>query len=152
MIGPWSLDFSGLVVKPTVFIGLAFADDLNSGLDVCRRLLVLQVELEQLGEGDGGQHADAWRQRQHQTDHDAGKVDGADGVQDDEDAFVVDVPDAVPESDWKDACQDVQVEEEREPGGRLVLAHTGDDRDVDLGVAGVPKRVKSKKRKKCWNK
>ena len=35
----------------------------------------------------------------------------------------------------------MQVEEEAEPGGRLVLGHGGDDRDVDFGIARVPQGV-----------
>ena len=49
--------------------------------------------------------------------------------------------DAVPEPNRKDASQDVQVKEEREPGSRLMFGHTRDDGDVDLGVARVPQRV-----------
>ena len=141
-------DFSGLVVKPSVLVvslaASAVGPDRSLG-GPSQGLLVLQVELEQLGEGDGSENADAGRERQHETHHDAGEVDGADGVQDDEDALVVDVLDAVPEADGKDAGQDVQVEEEGEPGGRLVLADTGNDRDVDLCVAGVPQRIEPEK-------
>ena len=49
--------------------------------------------------------------------------------------------DAVPESRREDASEYVEVEEEGEPRGRLVLGHRRDDRDVDLGVTGVPQRV-----------
>ena len=58
-----------------------------------------------------------------------------------EDALVVDVLDDEPGSSGEDGDEDVEVEEERDPGGRLVLRHRRDDRDVDLGVAGVPQRV-----------
>ena len=44
----------------------------------------------------------------------------------------------LPQANRKDTDQDVKVEEEGEPGGGLVLAHTGNDGDVDLGVACVP--------------
>ena len=47
----------------------------------------------------------------------------------------------LPKSDRKDASQDMQIEEEWEPGGGLVLGYAGDNGDVDLGVAGVPERV-----------
>ena len=40
-----------------------------------------------------------------------------------------------PDPSWKDANQNVQVEEEGGPGGGLVLRHTGNDGDVDLGIA-----------------
>ena len=58
-----------------------------------------------------------------------------------EDPLVVDVFDAVPQADRVGKHQDVQVEEEAEPGGRLVLRHRRDDGNVDLGVARVPQRV-----------
>lgn len=53
-----------------------------------------------------------------------------------EDALVVDVLDAEPQAGWEGAHQDVQVEEERHPGGGLVLRHRGDDGDVDFGIPG----------------
>ena len=71
------------------------------------------------------QYADAGGEGEHEPDHHPGEVDGGEGVQDDEDALVVDVLDAVPEAHREDAGQDVQVEEEAEPGGGLVLGHTG---------------------------
>ena len=37
----------------------------------------------------------------------------------------------------------MQVEEEREPGSRLVLGDGRDNRDVDLGVARVPEGVEA---------
>ena len=58
-----------------------------------------------------------------------------------EDALVVDVLDDEPGSSREDGDEDVEVEEEWDPGGRLVLRHRRDARDVDLGVAGVPQRV-----------
>jgi hypothetical protein len=39
--------------------------------------------------------------------------------------------------------QEVQVEEESWPSGRLVLGDRSNDWDVDLGIACVPKRVES---------
>ena len=51
------------------------------------------------------------------------------------DSLVVDVLDAEPEAGWEGADQDVEVEEEWDPGCGLVLRHRGDDWDVDLSVA-----------------
>ena len=45
--------------------------------------VVLQVELERLRERDGGEHADAWREREHQADHHPREVHRAERVQDD---------------------------------------------------------------------
>ena len=54
-------------------------------------------------------------------DHNSGKVNGRHGVEDDEDPFVVDILDAVPQPDGEDAGEDVEVEEEGEPSRRLVF-------------------------------
>ncbi len=51
------------------------------------------------------------------------------------DSLIIDVLDAEPEACWEGADEDVQVKEERDPGGGLVLWHWGDDRDVDLCVS-----------------
>ncbi len=51
------------------------------------------------------------------------------------DSLIIDVLDAEPEACWEGADEDVQVKEERDPGGGLVLWHRGDDRDVDLCVS-----------------
>lgn len=56
------------------------------------------------------------------------------------DALVVDILDAEPEACWEGADQDVEVEEERHPGGGLVLRHRRDDGDMDLSVAGEGER------------
>ena len=50
--------------------------------------------------------------------------------------LVVDVLDAEPEAGGESADQDVEVEEEGDPCGGLVLRHRRDDGDVDLGVPG----------------
>ncbi len=60
-----------------------------------------------------------------------------------EDPLVVDVLDAIPDPHGKDGSEDVQVEEEGKPSRRLVLRDGGDDGDMYLGVAGVPKRVEA---------
>lgn len=49
--------------------------------------------------------------------------------------FVIDVLDAEPETCWEGADQDVEVEEERHPRGRLVFWDRRYDGDVDLGIA-----------------
>ena len=128
-----------LVIQPSIFL---------TGLWVlclfcC--LVLFQVDREQLGEGNGCKDANTGGQRQHQPDHHACEVDSRDGVQDDEHPLVIHVLDAIPEADGEDTGEDVQVEEEAEPGGRLVLRHTGNDGDVDLGVACVPKGVEPEK-------
>ena len=51
-----------------------------------------------------------------------------------EDAFVIDVLDDEPGSSQEDGDEDVEVKEERDPGGQLVLQHRCDDREVDLGM------------------
>lgn len=59
-----------------------------------------------------------------------------------ENAFVIDVFDAKPKACWEGAHQDVQIEEEGDPRGRLVLRHRRDDGDVDLGVAVQRRKMK----------
>jgi hypothetical protein len=39
--------------------------------------------------------------------------------------------------------EEVEIKEERWPGGRLVLRDGGNDGNVNLGVAGIPQRVES---------
>lgn len=51
------------------------------------------------------------------------------------DPLVVDVLDAEPEACWESTDQDVQVKEEGDPGGGLVLRHRRNDGNVDLSVA-----------------
>ena len=55
-----------------------------------------------------------------------------------EDAFIIDLLDAEPHASRKRTHQNVQVEEEGRPRGRLMFRHGGDDGDVNLGVARVP--------------
>ena len=45
--------------------------------------VVAQVDTEHLAESDRRQNAHDWGQRQHQSDHDAGKIDSTDCVQND---------------------------------------------------------------------
>lgn len=52
-----------------------------------------------------------------------------------EHSLIIDVFDTEPEACREGAHQDVEVEEEGDPGGGLVLRHRGDDGDVDLRVA-----------------
>ena len=60
------------------------------------------------------QDTNARGEGKHESDHDSGEVNGADSIEDDEDAFVVDILDAVPQSNRKHAYQDVEIEEEGE--------------------------------------
>ena len=57
------------------------------------------------------------------------------------DSLIIDSLDAVPQANREGGDQDVEVKEEAEPSGGLMLRHWGNDRDVDLGVARVPQRV-----------
>lgn len=52
-----------------------------------------------------------------------------------ENTFIIDVLDAKPKACWEGADQDVEIKEEGDPRGGLVLRHRRDDGDVDLGVA-----------------
>ena len=139
------LQLSRLVVKLflALLVGLVLVRRSVGSAPVLHRFLLLQVKRQEARKGHGAQDAHHRRQRQHQTHHDAGEVDGRHGVQHNEDALVVDVLDDVPQANGERQHQDVQVEEEREPRGRLVLRNGCDDRNVDLGVARVPQRVEA---------
>lgn len=60
-------------------------------------------------------------------------------------SLIVDVLDAEPQACREGAHQDVEVEEEGDPGGWLVLRHRRYDGDVDLGIAA--KEMKKRERK-----
>lgn len=62
------------------------------------------------------------------------------------DSLIVDILDAVPQAHGERTHEDVQVEEERRPRGRLMLWHRRDDRNVDLRVRCVPQRVESRRK------
>lgn len=49
--------------------------------------------------------------------------------------FVINVLNAKPKACWEGADQDVQVKEERDPGGGLMLRHGCYDGNVDLSIA-----------------
>lgn len=47
------------------------------------------------------------------------------------------------DTSWKEPDEEVQVEEERWPCGRLVLGDGCNDRNVDLRIASVPEGVET---------
>lgn len=51
------------------------------------------------------------------------------------DAFIIDVLNAEPEACWEGADQNVEVKEERYPGGGLVLRYWCYNGNVNLGIA-----------------
>ena len=55
------------------------------------------------------------------------KINGGDSVEDDEDVVVGEVLEAVVHSCGEEEGEDLEVEVEAAPGGRLVLRHTRDD-------------------------
>lgn len=59
-----------------------------------------------------------------------------------EHTLVTDVSDAEPEACWEGAHQDVEIKEERNPGGGLMLRYRRDDGNVNLGVAAQKKHPK----------
>ena len=69
------------------------------------------------------------------------KINRGDSVEDDEDVVVGEVLEAVVHSGGEEEGEDLQVEVEGGPRGRLVLRDGGDDRDVVLGVGGVQEGV-----------
>lgn len=75
------------------------------------------------------------RQGKHQPNHDTGKVPRQSAIDDDENRAVRGALVEKPEADGREGNQNVEVEEERRPGGRLVLRHGRDDGDVSVAVA-----------------
>ena len=69
------------------------------------------------------------------------KINGCDAVEDDEDVVVGEVLEAVVHSGREEEGEDLEVEVEGGPRGRLVLRDGGDDRDVVLGVGRVQEGV-----------
>lgn len=55
-----------------------------------------------------------------------------------EDTLVVDILDDEPDTCWEHTAEDVQVEDEGDPGGGLVLGDRGYDRYMNLSVTRVP--------------
>ena len=60
-----------------------------------------------------------------------------------ENSLVIDLLDTEPHTSRENTNENVQVEEKRRPGSRLMLTDTSDDRNVNLGIAGVPERVEA---------
>ena len=56
-------------------------------------------------------------------------------------SLIIDVLYAVPHASREGADQNVEVEEERDPGRGLVFRHGCDDGYVNFGVARIPQRV-----------
>ena len=69
------------------------------------------------------------------------EINRSDAVENDEDVVVGEILEAVVHAGGEEEGEDLQVEVEGGPRGRLVLGHGGDDGDVVLGVGGVEERV-----------
>ena len=63
------------------------------------------------------------------------------------DTFVIDVLNAEPKACWEGTDQDVQVKEERYPGGGLMLGYGCYDGNVDLSVAVENMKRKTREHK-----
>ncbi len=107
------------------------------------RLNILHVRDKNWADSDAGEDAHYRRQNEHQTDHDTSEVDAGHAVHDDEDVLLGQVLEAVVNADGEHCHEELQIEIERAPAGRLVFADWGNDWDVVLGVWGVQQRVES---------
>lgn len=107
------------------------------------RGLCHQVRVKNLGDGQSSSNTDNRCQRQHQTNHNSGEVARAEGIYDNEDVLVPEVLEAEIDTSREQPDQEVQVEEESRPCGRLVLRNGGNDGDMNLGIASVPEGVKA---------
>jgi hypothetical protein len=107
------------------------------------RGLDVQISVKQAGGSNCRGNAHHRGQGQHEANHDACKVAAEQSVDDNEDMFVGKLLEAEIDTSGKEPDQHVEVEEESRPGGRLVLGHGGNDRNVDLGIASVPQGVET---------
>lgn len=105
--------------------------------------LDLKIGVENLRDRNGSSNTDDGSQRQHETDHDTGKVAGEERVDDNKDMLIPEVLEAHVNTRGEEPNEEVEIKEERWPGGRLVLRDGGNDGNVNLGVAGIPQRVES---------
>lgn len=99
--------------------------------------------IQDLRKSHGCCDTDDWCQGEHQTDHDTGKVRGQNSVDDNEDLLILELAEAHVNTGWEEPDEHVEIEEEGWPCGRLVLGDGCDNWNVDLGVAGIPKRVET---------
>ena len=117
-------------------IGAAVLGDGLGGLDV-------EVGVENLRESDCRCNADNGSQSEHETNHDTSEVTGEHSVDDNEDLLVGQSAEAQVDTSGEEPDHHVEIEEESGPCGRLVLGDRGDDRNVNLGVSGIPERVET---------
>lgn len=101
------------------------------------------IRVENGGEGQSSRNTNNRGQGQHQTNHDTGEVTGKHRVDDDKDVLILEIAEAHVDTSREEPDQEVQIKEEGGPSGGLVLGDGGNDRDVDLGIAGVPQRVET---------
>lgn len=71
------------------------------------------------------------------------KVNTGDTIHNDEDVGVCELHEAVVQPDGEEEHEQLQIEVEGAPRGRLVLRDGGDDGDVVLGIGWVQQRVET---------
>jgi hypothetical protein len=96
-----------------------------------------------LGYGNGGGNTNHRGEGKHQSYHDSGEVTSKDSIYDYEDMLILQLLEAKVDSSREQPDEHVEIEEEGRPSGRLMLGHGGDNRNMNLGVAGIPERVES---------
>jgi hypothetical protein len=99
--------------------------------------------VEDLRKGKGCSNTDYRGQGKHQTDHDTSKVTGEDSVDDNKDLLILEVAEAHVDTGREQPDQQVQIEEEGGPGGRLMLRDGCNDGNVNLCVSSIPERVET---------
>ena len=102
-----------------------------------------EVVVEDGRHGDGSRDTDDGSEREHQTDHDAGKVAAKQGVDHDEDVLVPQVLEAEVDTGREQPDEKVEVKEEGGPGSGLMLRNRRDDGDMDLGIARIPEGIET---------
>mmetsp|Transcript_41469 Transcript_41469/g.71933 ORF Transcript_41469/g.71933 Transcript_41469/m.71933 type:complete len:461 (-) Transcript_41469:228-1610(-) len=89
------------------------------------------------GETNGREHTGNRRQCEHETYHHTSEVPGQCAVENNKHTTVSDVTEQREETHGREGHEDVEIEEERGPGGWLMLRHRGNDGEVLGGVGRV---------------
>lgn len=102
-----------------------------------------KVVVQDRGQDHSGCHTDDWCQGQHETDHNTREVGGENGIDNNEDLLIIKLQKAEINSSWEQPNEHIQIEKECWPRGWLMLRNRSDNRNVNLGVSGIPKRVET---------
>lgn len=101
------------------------------------------IGIEQARQGNGRGNADNRGQSEHQPNHDTREVAAEQSVDDNEDMLIAEILKAHVDTGGEEPYEEVEIKEERGPGSRLMLGYRGNDRNMNLGIAGIPEGVEA---------